>query len=661
MKIAVLLLAVLGTATLVEAGQSGRTIAPSAAQPSAIAQAYEQFLLAHRLDDENNQEGAIQAYRRAMALDPTAADIVASLADLYMRTNRNADAIAMGEQALKIAPANREAHRVLGTIYASRLGAENASRESQRDDLERATRHLEQAVERQPGGVQSDANLRAMLARLYVASTAYDKAIPILSELVRQEPSWPDGATLLVDAYAAANRGDEAIQFLEEAAQDNPQLYATLADFYGRSRRYREAAGAYEQALAANPRSFDLRVRYASMLLNAGEADQVVKARDALREAMAIRATDERALYLLAQAEARTGDYVAAEGAARKLIAQNTTNPRGYAVLAEALEERRLYREVVDALAPAIARFRAAAAAESSLALSMLLPHMGFAFSQLAQYDSAIEAFAEVRKLSPHDPAVNGYLISAQLAAKRFEEAAETARAARADRPDDMRFVRLEAQALLQSGRTEQALALVEGVATRRSSDPQAQIALARLYADANRSAQAIKVLQTAQTRFPADTSVAFELGAVLEKQDRFADAEAAFRGVIARDPSHAAALNYLGYMLAERGERLGESLDLIKRALAVEPDNGSYLDSLGWAYFKDGQLGPAEEHLKRAADQLMTNSVVQDHYGDVLFRMGRFQAAMDAWSRALAGDGDSIDRGDVGDKIRSARQKLPR
>ena len=201
----------------------------------------------------------------------------------------------------------------------------------------------------------------------------------------------------------------------------------------------------------------------------------------------------------------------------------------------------------------------------------------------------------------------------------------------------------------------------MEGVASKRANDPQAQIVLAQLYADANRGAQAIKVLQTAQTRFPANTSVGFELGAALEKQKRFADAEAAFRSVIARDPSHAAALNYLGYMLAERGERLGESVDLIKRALAVEPDNGSYLDSLGWAYFKDGQLGPAEEHLKRAADQLMTNSVVQDHYGDVLFRMGRFQAAMDAWSRALAGDGDSIDRGDVGDKIRSARQKLPR
>jgi predicted Zn-dependent protease len=659
MKTAVLL-AVLGTATFVEAGQSGRA-APSAAQPSTVAQAYEQFLLAHRLDDENDQEGAIQAYRRAMALDPNASEIAASLADLYMRTNRNADAIAMGEQALKIAPSNREAHRVLGTIYAARLGADNATRESQREDLALATRHLEQATERQPGGVQADANLRAMLARLYIAGAAYDKAIPILSELVKQEPGWPDGATLLVDAYAAANRTDEAIQFLQEAAIDNPQLYSTLADFYGRSRRYKEAAGAYEQALARNPRSFDLRVRYASMLLNAGETSDIVKARDVLREAMTLRATDERALYLLAQAEARTGDYVAAEGAARKLIAQNATNPRGYAVLAEALEERRLYREVVDALAPAMPKFRAAPASDSSFALSMLLPHLGFAYAQLGEYDNAIGVFTEVRKLSPHDPAVNGYLISAQLAAKRFDEAAETARAARADRPDDIRFVRLEAQALLQSGRRDQALALVEGVASRRSDDPQAQIALARLYVDADRGPQAVKVLQTAQARFPADTAVGFELGAALEKQNRYADAEAAFRGVIARDPAHAEALNYLGYMLAERGDRLSESVDLIKRALAVEPDNGSFLDSLGWAYFKDGQLGPAEEYLKRAADQMVTNSVVQDHYGDVLFRLGRFQEAIDAWSRALAGDGDSIDRGDVGGKIRSARQKIPR
>jgi tetratricopeptide (TPR) repeat protein len=113
--------------------------------------------------------------------------------------------------------------------------------------------------------------------------------------------------------------------------------------------------------------------------------------------------------------------------------------------------------------------------------------------------------------------------------------------------------------------------------------------------------------------------------------------------------------------MLAERGERLNESVDYIKRALALDPDNGSYLDSIGWAYFKDGKFDLAAEHLKRAADQLTTNSVVQDHYADVLFRLGRIDDAIAAWTKALSGDLDSVDRGDIDKKIRSAKQKLPK
>ena len=77
--------------------------------------------------------------------------------------------------------------------------------------------------------------------------------------------------------------------------------------------------------------------------------------------------------------------------------------------------------------------------------------------------------------------------------------------------------------------------------------------------------------------------------------------------------------------------------------------------------YDKDGKLDLAEQHLKRAADQLLTNSVVQDHYGDVLFRLGRFDDAIAAWSRALSGDREDVDQGGIDRKIRSAKQKLPR
>src|SRR5205807_195989 len=157
--------------------------------------------------------------------------------------------------------------------------------------------------------------------------------------------------------------------------------------------------------------------------------------------------------------------------------------------------------------------------------------------------------------------------------------------------------------------------------------------------------------LQGAQAKFPADTAVTFELGAAFDKQKKFADAEAAFRQLLARDPENAAALNYLGYMLAERGERLDESVTFVKKALQLEPENGSFLDSLGWAYYKSDKLELAEENLKRAADQLATNSVIQDHYGDVLFKRGRIDEAISAWTRALAGDRDAIDAGAIDKK----------
>ena len=148
-------------------------------------------------------------------------------------------------------------------------------------------------------------------------------------------------------------------------------------------------------------------------------------------------------------------------------------------------------------------------------------------------------------------------------------------------------------------------------------------------------------------------------MGAVFEQNDRFPDAERAFRAVLEHDPEHAPALNYLGYMLADRGIRLQESVDLLKRAIALDPHNGSYLDSLGWAYFKLDRLDLAEPPLRAAGDQLPDNSVVQDHLGESAASgwaspPRRFRA----WERALAGDGDEINPETIERKIDDARRE---
>jgi tetratricopeptide (TPR) repeat protein len=629
---------------------------------SKAAEAYAQFLLAHHLEEREDENGAIAAYKRAMELDPQAADIPAELAALYLRQSKVQEAMAAAEQALKVGPANREANRVLGIVYAAlsesgrASGARSAAGDkASADNLAKAIRHLEAALERPIA--QGDPNVRATLARVYVRAEQFDKAIPLLTDLVAQEPGWQEGPAMLVEAYAGAGKNADAIAWFEQHAADDPRLLPALGDFYERERRWSDAVAVYERVLKRGRLSTEMKARYASALLNAGGRQNLTKARDVLTEVTASRAPDalgQRALYLLSQAQRRLGDPAAAEASARKVIAQNSGSPWGYYALAEALEERRQYQAVVEALAPVIAKAQGA-----SFDIGLLLPHLGFAYQELGQHDKAIATFEQARRLAPKDPSVAGYLVEANIAAKKYAAAVEVARAAAADHPDDLRLLRLEARALRYAGKPEQGISLLEEALKKHAGEPTAYVALAQVYAEADRGAQAVKLLQDAQAKFPSDTAVTFELGAAFDKQKKFAESEAAFRQLLVHDPENAAALNYLGYMLAERGERLDESVSFVKKALQLEPENGSFLDSLGWAYFKADKLDLAEDNLRRAAEQLQTNSVIQDHYGEVLLKLGRLDEAIAAFTRALAGDGDSIDRADIDRKIRAAKQKL--
>lgn len=174
---------------------------------------------------------------------------------------------------------------------------------------------------------------------------------------------------------------------------------------------------------------------------------------------------------------------------------------------------------------------------------------------------------------------------------------------------------------------------------------------------EAGHTDRAITALEEAATQAPGDQDVLFALGAAYDRGGRFEDAERAFRRVISRDSAHADALNYLGYMLADRGERLDEAVRLIGRALAVEADNPSYLDSLGWAHFKQGDFARARDPLERAAAAMPRTSVVQDHLGDLYLQIKRYKDAAEAFGRALTGDRIGIDPVNVEEKRTRARE----
>src|SRR5471032_2437315 len=167
MKLAVLVASISLSASFATAQQRPAPASTPAASDK-VADAYAQFLLGHHLDETDQEDAAVAAYKLALELDPMAADIPAELAGLYLRLNKVQEATTTAEQALKIAPANREANRVLGTIdaalseSASDSGRGSRASGSADENLAKAIHHFELAMA--GAAAETDPNVRATLS-----------------------------------------------------------------------------------------------------------------------------------------------------------------------------------------------------------------------------------------------------------------------------------------------------------------------------------------------------------------------------------------------------------------------------------------------------------------------------------------------------------------
>ncbi len=133
----------------------------------------------------------------------------------------------------------------------------------------------------------------------------------------------------------------------------------------------------------------------------------------------------------------------------------------------------------------------------------------------------------------------------------------------------------------------------------------------------------------------PFDSDILYIRALLAEKLNNLEIAESDLRRIIRIQPNHVEALNALGYILANRTERLTEAFSLINKALALSPNNPGILDSLGWAHFKKGNIEKAEEFLS-AAWKLSQDPLIAAHYGEVLFSNGKADEANLIWASAL-------------------------
>jgi tetratricopeptide (TPR) repeat protein len=186
-----------------------------------------------------------------------------------------------------------------------------------------------------------------------------------------------------------------------------------------------------------------------------------------------------------------------------------------------------------------------------------------------------------------------------------------------------------------QQRATEAVDSLLQAI-RKRGDVPGLYAYLASIYEEGKKYAAAEELIGEGLRTNPDSVDLHFSLGVLFEKTDRFEQSIEAMKRVLKIDPDHAEALNFIGYMYADRGIHLEEAEWMIRKALQLKPGNGYMIDSLGWVYFRMNRLGEAIRYLKEAAELLPEDAAILEHLGDVYVRTGQFREAAEAYKKAI-------------------------
>jgi len=476
---------------------------------------------------------------------------------------------------------------------------------------------------------QSD--LASRVAVLLIQQEDFPQAIDVLKDAIKANPNDGEPYRQLAFIYAKyLKKTDQAVDYANRAIALNP----TDIDAYQRLCEIELAAGQQQKALNAldlakkvktNDASFWTRLGklYAAVLFtpdaqpkpeelkrvneifkkavaNAGDDPAILKdvadyyaASQQLKEAIPLylrvielQPDDANAREKLATGFILTDQRGKAVELLEQIIKEHPEKYQPYDLLAQVLDDeaRSLQRE--NRLDEAKARFaKVAANYEQSLLINP--NHVG-TYLRLAELllgplknpERAVKFLAEARRRFPGAPEIVYYLAIAQREAKQ----------------------------------TQRAVATFEEALREAQLDQDNEIVNAKFY---------------------------FNYGVTAEQAGLYEKAADLLRRSIALDPTNAAeAYNYLGYMWADHNMHLDEAKEMIERALQIEPNNGSYLDSLGWVEFRQGKFDQALADLLRAVKNLdREDPIVFEHIGDTYLKLQRVPEALESWQKAFALD----------------------
>jgi len=609
------------------------------------AAAYYHYMLAHMYEEQVTVYGrselankALEEYRLAIEADPSSEFLTSGLAELYVKTGRIRDAVLQAQDILKRDPNNLEAHKLLGRIYLRSLGDMPGGGNGSENVLKLAIEQYEQIVKIEPNNVDD----HLLLGRLYRLNNDLQKAENELKVAVKLDPDSEEAVTTLALLYSDEGDTAHALQVLSAVPDTgrSAKLYAALGATYEQRKDYKSAIDAYKHAIQLDRDNLDAIRGLAENLLNDGQIDAALDQYKVIADA---NPEDAQTYLRISEIYRRQGKYDQALESLKKaqtMVPDALEVPYNIAVVYQAQTRYEEAEKILQDLLKKTEKPESSYSQSDRNNRGIFVERLGMVYRDQENYQAAVDTF---RKMIPlgDDNARTGYqdIIDTYREAKQWSQATAVAKEALQKLPDDrdLRMV-LDAQ-LADTGDPEKPLADVRSLLKGAPEDREVYVRLAIMYTRLKRWNDAEEALNKADqlSTKPEDKEyVSFLRGSTYEREKKYDEAETEFKKVLAANPQSGVTLNYLGYMNADRGVQLEESLNYIKQAVSLEPTNGAYLDSLGWAYFKLGKYDLAEETLTKASLRMGSDPTVQDHLGDLYQKTGRLKLAAAHWERAL-------------------------
>ncbi len=644
-----------------------------AKQPDKAA-AYYHFMMAHMYEEMVSMYGrsdyatkAIDEYREAIENDPGSDYLNAGLAELYAKTGRIRDAVLEAQDILKRDGNNLEARRLLGRIYLRSLGDMQAGTQSQ-EILKLAIDQYEQIVKLDPKSVED----HLLLGRLYRLNNELLKSENEFKAAVKIQPDSEEAVTTLAYLYNEEGDSAHALEVLNTVPEKarTAKLYSALGYTYEQEKEYKQAVEAYRKSTELDHDNLDAVRGLAQNLMNDGQTEAALEQYKAIVDA---DPSDAQTYMRIAEIDRRNGKFDQAMDALKKansVVPDSLEVQYNMAVIDEAQGKYDEAIQILNDLLTKTEHTEGDYSTSDKNNRAVFLERLGTIYREAGKTQLADQTFRKMLDLGD-DNAVRGYqqLIETYRDNKQWQQATTVADEAAKKFPDDRGLQMVAASQQADMGNPQPAIVRVKGLLKGNADDREVYIALAQMYSrikDWDNAEESINKAIELSSK-PEDKEYAwFVAGSIYERQKKYDKAEESFHKVLADDPKDAMTLNYLGYMLADRGTRLDEALGYIRRAVALDPQNGAYLDSLGWVYYKMGNYELAEENLRRASERMGDDPTIHDHLGELYMKTGRVKLAathwersLDEWNKTVPAEVDSDSVAKVQKELDAARVKL--